>query len=222
MIIIQIGSDKAHINGEEVKLDAEASIVNNSTMVPLRFVSEALGGDVSWDANSRTAIITSAEAKVKENPNAYLREALKTRNIDEIRVALEAGADDGFSMMNVFLYNDLELLKLFMEYGFDINQDFGAPENSMTFTFDTNHSKDEFAIFALENGLMVTNDTLYKAIARNSLEVTRYLLENKLADPNISPTFMSGKNNAYLYAISWGYHDIAEMLLQYGAKKSID
>lgn len=61
-IIIQIGSKTATINGKEVTLAAPATIVNGSTLVPLRFVSEALGSGVEWDGKTNTATITSVGA----------------------------------------------------------------------------------------------------------------------------------------------------------------
>lgn len=60
-IQITIGSLDALKNGESVKLAAEPILVNNVTMVPLRFVSEALGALVDWDQNSRTVSIISNE-----------------------------------------------------------------------------------------------------------------------------------------------------------------
>jgi hypothetical protein len=61
-IIIQIGSKTATINGKAVTLAAPATIINGSTMVPLRFVSEALGSGVKWDGKTNTATIKSAGA----------------------------------------------------------------------------------------------------------------------------------------------------------------
>jgi len=45
------------VNGLEVVTDVPAQIVDDRTMVPVRFVSEALGATVTWDAETRTAII---------------------------------------------------------------------------------------------------------------------------------------------------------------------
>ena len=58
-IQLPIGSLTATINGQTVKLDVPAKVIGGSTMVPLRFLSEALGATVSWDNASRTVIITS-------------------------------------------------------------------------------------------------------------------------------------------------------------------
>jgi len=47
------------VKGVTVRTDQSVLIVNGRTMVPVRFVSEALGAKVVWDANSRTVIISS-------------------------------------------------------------------------------------------------------------------------------------------------------------------
>lgn len=63
-IVLTIGNNYAHVNGQKVALAKEALIVNGSTMVPLRFVAEALGAKVGWDAPTYTAIITNQGAGV--------------------------------------------------------------------------------------------------------------------------------------------------------------
>lgn len=56
-IKLAIGDTLAHLNASEIILDAPAVIVNSRTMVPLRFVSESLGANVVWDAETRTVSI---------------------------------------------------------------------------------------------------------------------------------------------------------------------
>lgn len=46
---LTVGQDKAYVYGEEVKLDTPAKIVNGSTLVPLRFISEAFGAAIEWE-----------------------------------------------------------------------------------------------------------------------------------------------------------------------------
>lgn len=62
-IVLQIGNDVAKVNGKNVNLDAPAKIVNSRTMVPARFVAEALGCTVDWDEATQTVIITTSGEK---------------------------------------------------------------------------------------------------------------------------------------------------------------
>lgn len=59
-IKLQIGSKKASVNGTVKPLVSAPRMINNVTYVPLRFVSEATGNQVSWDAKANTVAITSA------------------------------------------------------------------------------------------------------------------------------------------------------------------
>ncbi len=56
-IEIAAGSNKALVNGKEVKLDAAARIVNDRLLVPIRFVGESFGAEVSWDSKTYTVVM---------------------------------------------------------------------------------------------------------------------------------------------------------------------
>ncbi|MCI3923932.1 clostripain-related cysteine peptidase [Paenibacillus sp. TRM 82003] len=58
-VVLQIGNKNAKIDGGSVTLQQSAQLVNGNTMVPVRFVSEALGAEVAWDADTRTVAIVS-------------------------------------------------------------------------------------------------------------------------------------------------------------------
>lgn len=51
----------AKINGKLINIDTPATIINGRTLVPISFIAESLGGCVSWDGFSHTAIIESLE-----------------------------------------------------------------------------------------------------------------------------------------------------------------
>ena len=58
-IEMRIGERFARVNGSTVNLDVPAMIIQGSTMVPLRFMSEALGADVNWQAHTNTVRINT-------------------------------------------------------------------------------------------------------------------------------------------------------------------
>jgi hypothetical protein len=58
-IALTIGSTTATVNGRAETLDQPAVIVGSRTLVPLRFVGEALGVTVNWDGATRTVSITT-------------------------------------------------------------------------------------------------------------------------------------------------------------------
>jgi len=51
------------VNGKNISMDTPAQIINGRTMVPVRFVSEALGAKVSWDEKNSTVIIAADKEK---------------------------------------------------------------------------------------------------------------------------------------------------------------
>jgi len=58
-ISLTIGSTQATVNGSPVTIDVAPFIVGASTYVPLRFVSQALGANVSWDDGDQIVEITT-------------------------------------------------------------------------------------------------------------------------------------------------------------------
>jgi hypothetical protein len=66
-VVLQIGSETATKNDSTVTLAQSAQIVNGRTMVPLRFIGEALGAQLSWDGTTKTVTITSSSPTETSN-----------------------------------------------------------------------------------------------------------------------------------------------------------
>lgn len=58
-IELRIGSPSATVNGRQAVLDVPAALLGGRTMVPLRFLGEALGATVVWDGATRTVNINT-------------------------------------------------------------------------------------------------------------------------------------------------------------------
>lgn len=59
-ITMPLGSSVYTVNGEQRQMDGAAELQFDRTMVPLRFVAEALGYSVEWDNAARLAIVAPA------------------------------------------------------------------------------------------------------------------------------------------------------------------
>ncbi|MCT4607149.1 MAG: copper amine oxidase N-terminal domain-containing protein [Marinisporobacter sp.] len=54
---VKIGSNKLFVNGVAVPMDTAAVIKDGRTMLPIRFIAQALGAEVEWDGATRTVTI---------------------------------------------------------------------------------------------------------------------------------------------------------------------
>ena len=67
-IVLQIGNHTAWASGTRRRLDVPPVLIETRTMVPIRFVSEALGAEVSW--NEATHTVTINHSPVVAQPPA--------------------------------------------------------------------------------------------------------------------------------------------------------
>ena len=61
-IRLVIDSTTAYLNGAANELDTTPAIINERTMLPIRFVSESFGFDVEWNDETQTITITRSDA----------------------------------------------------------------------------------------------------------------------------------------------------------------
>ena len=80
---------KLIVDGQEIKPDVAPQIINGRTMVPLRWVAEALGSGVSWDEQNRAVRITKPARPENTLPAVFQNIADKFQDL-EIPVYLPA------------------------------------------------------------------------------------------------------------------------------------
>lgn len=72
---LTVGNNISTINGKQIINDVEAIISNNKTLVPLRVISETLGGQVSWDHTHKTVTVAidgkMIDLKMNQNIEGY-------------------------------------------------------------------------------------------------------------------------------------------------------
>jgi len=56
-IRLQIGKNFASVNSKRIEIDTAPIIDHGRTMVPVRFISEALGAEVVWDDATKTVTV---------------------------------------------------------------------------------------------------------------------------------------------------------------------
>ena len=88
-VSLEIGSSEMVVSGSAIALDVSARLIGDSTFVPLRAVTEALGGEVEWNDQLKTVIITE-EGK---QPSADPEITLYSENGDTVSVPLSKAAE---------------------------------------------------------------------------------------------------------------------------------
>lgn len=85
-VYLWIGSTTAEVFGEETTLATAPYVESGSTMVPLRFVGEALGAEVKWDNVTKTATY------IKGNETVAITIGQKEITVDGERQAISVAA----------------------------------------------------------------------------------------------------------------------------------
>ena len=75
-----IGSTQASVNGQPLTMDVAPFTVAGRTEVPLRFVAQALGANVSWNANTETVAITTSGGSVSYTPQPQTNQSFYLNN----------------------------------------------------------------------------------------------------------------------------------------------
>ena len=118
VIKMTVGSTKATIGSQTVTLDQPAVVVNNRTMVPVRFVSEALRARVEWDGAKNTVVIAhypEALQAAQKNDLATVKQlveagfAINTRDYRDATLVHYAAAYGSTEMLNYVLTKSPEL-----------------------------------------------------------------------------------------------------------------
>ncbi|MGC4047883.1 MAG: stalk domain-containing protein [Armatimonas sp.] len=84
-ISLRVGSTDASVNGRPQTLALPATTRQGATLVPLRFVSEALGARVSWRGASRTVVIQTDAAPTGPVPETIAAPEVRSLTFDAPR-----------------------------------------------------------------------------------------------------------------------------------------
>ena len=60
-----VGKTTYTLNGEQKTMDVAPIIINSRTMLPVRYVAEALGAEIGWDGATSTATLKTADTEIK-------------------------------------------------------------------------------------------------------------------------------------------------------------
>ncbi|WP_049894995.1 copper amine oxidase N-terminal domain-containing protein [Paenibacillus antibioticophila] len=91
-VVLKMKSRTATINNQTVSLDVPAQAIGGRTMVPVRFVSEALGATVNWNSSARSVTIFSGSggtdtSSLKAAQYVTLRDVANTGDGRDLQVS---------------------------------------------------------------------------------------------------------------------------------------
>jgi|GEM_PF-2915711 len=116
-IFLTINSSKALKDGEVIELSVPAKSINNSTMVPLRFISESFDCDVTWDKLIQTVSITTTDGT--ESSSTQTEEEISADNLTDIPVKVKS--------VKLYRYvDDAAILTKTNELAKNIDKEFGV------------------------------------------------------------------------------------------------
>ena len=166
-ITVWIDKTTAIVNNEEIELDVPAKLINEKTMVPVRFISENGNLNVGWD-ESTTTVTISKPVEEKKISNITAVTISKIKGIECVVVELD----------NKTTYKAFELAQEGMPYkiimdindsNFEINRDpivfpendflsqirFGIHENNVNRLVLDMNKETEYSVFETEEGKKV-------------------------------------------------------------------
>lgn len=119
-----IGSSSALVNNESNELALAPRIINGDTFVPLRFVGEVSGGDVTWEQKTNHVNIVT-------DMGYYLIHACLDNDIDKVKYWLDQGANpnyyshmDSIPLGWAIHHHNTDMAKLLLKYKADPNYEY--------------------------------------------------------------------------------------------------
>ena len=170
-IVLKIGNPKMTVNGQEKPIDAEGTapvIINGRTLLPVRAVVEEIGGDVSWNGNSKEVTLNykTHEIILKiDSTAAYLNG--EPAVLDVAPVVL-----NGRTMLPI----------RFIAQGFSLDVDWNDNTNEVTITQGESIGREDDAVKEIN---VEIGENTYKAVLYSN-ETTRAWLSTLPAEYNMS------------------------------------
>lgn len=119
-ITLQVDNNTINIGNRSISIDTAPVIMNGRTLIPVRGVSEAMGGNVNWNNDTKTVTITLGSNKVEmtiDSTTAYFND--KSQTLDVAPVVL-----NGRTMLPARFIAE--------NFGFDVNWDNDTKTISIT------------------------------------------------------------------------------------------
>lgn len=167
-IRLVINSTTAYFNDEERTLDAAPQVINDRTMMPIRFISEELGFTVGWDQDTQTVTIQVPSGEESDEAPTAAPEGTESPSASP---SATAGTGDEASP-TVYMTTEItpeSLVRIYEQLGFNaegnvaVKMSTGEPPNS-------NYLRPELIADLVQsvNGTIVECNTAYGGSRSNT------------------------------------------------------
>lgn len=116
-ITMQIGNPTATVNGEDVTLDSAPVVINDRTMLPIRFIAENFDMNVMWDDEQQRVTITNDNMRIPTFTSKEVtsdmsdRQRAAAEKVNELyegaRIPSNIADTELFDITNNVLYGDI-------------------------------------------------------------------------------------------------------------------
>jgi hypothetical protein len=158
-IMLTINKGTAIVNQTAYFLEVSPLIYEGSTYMPLRFVSEAVGGDVVWDETERSVQI-SFESVPQKKIRKLIENVSSSSSFVQAVIALTAGdgiKKNGMEIKDIVMSEDGTTAKVKFEAAFTVSKAIKtttgftiSPSESVVYEFTCNLTKDIFDQWILQ------------------------------------------------------------------------
>ncbi|WP_158602358.1 copper amine oxidase N-terminal domain-containing protein [Cohnella endophytica] len=128
-VLLKIGSNKVMLDGKEITIDVPAQIEHGVSYVPIRFISQTLGGTLTWNASNGTVDVSLDGKQVRVTTESTFNHSNIPQNTVNtlIKQANEATDLSSFPQIRAHFkpyFTDSFMNKLIQQKGLKVNAAF--------------------------------------------------------------------------------------------------
>lgn len=173
-VVMHINNKNAVVAGRNMEMSVAPKIINNKTMIPLRFVSEAVGLDVGWDTATRTASVNEPSTETTTETTTQAPPVITETTTQATEATTEAA--EKFEIISTGLNNKSTITGISVPTG-----------NSSSFVISGSSALSDVKVYELKDGKL----TLDILNAENMLSSNSY----GVTHPYVSAITASKYNN---------------------------
>ena len=189
VVMLEIDSKKAYVNGVAMEMTIAPKIINDKTMIPLRFASESIGMEVGWDSATRVASVS--KTVITTTTTEITTETTTEATTETTTKSVEIAKSGSSAKMSGYMSGDYDKVNITsLTKASDSNTIFLVKASGAISTVEVNEiSSDTVAVDinnannTLTNDVYIVNDSMVSDIEASSQSgtkpVTRLLFNMK-------------------------------------------